>query len=444
MLSREAPAAPLRSAEFAAALERLARFETAPLVAVAVSGGPDSLALALLAEEWVRRRGGAIRALSVDHRLRPESGIEMAQLAGWLSDRGILHEILVWQGEKPRTGIQEAARAVRYRLLAQCCREHGCLHLLTGHHRDDQIETHLLRRAALSGPDGLAAMPAIRELDGCRILRPLLAVPKVRLMATLAARGQPFISDPSNRNPAFARARLRAAGEAGETGEAGSDAGLLLDEIRARGRRRVAREHARDALLARVATVHPAGFAVIETDMLLSAPPDAAAPALGALIWALGGAVYPPRRRAVARLLRVLAGEASGGHTLGGCRFVAWRGRLLVLRELAFAAPPIRLPSGSAVLWDRRFEAAAAPTASPLSLGYLGAAGVVELRRAAAGRRRSLPLPPLVHPILPAFWDENGLVAVPSLGYRRDGGILLPQLSFRPVNSLSAASFAVV
>src|SRR4029077_6374622 len=94
--------------------------------------------------------------------------------AGWLAARGIPHEILVWSGEKPKTGIQEAAREARYRLLADWCRARGCLHLLTAHHRDDQAETHLIRRRAGSGVDGLAGMSAVRELDGCVVLRPLL------------------------------------------------------------------------------------------------------------------------------------------------------------------------------------------------------------------------------------------------------------------------------
>ncbi len=75
---------------------------------------------------------------------------------GWLAARSIRHEILVWDGEKPATRIQEAARTARYRLLGEWCRLQGCLHLLTGHHREDQVETYWLRRDARSGPDGLA------------------------------------------------------------------------------------------------------------------------------------------------------------------------------------------------------------------------------------------------------------------------------------------------
>lgn len=440
MLSPQPAAPPLDAAELGGRLDRLGGFESAPFVAVAVSGGPDSLALTILADRWARSRGGAICALSVDHRLRPESGAELRRLGCWLAARAIRHQILVWDGTKPATGVQQAARAARYRLLARWCREHGCLHLLTAHHREDQAETHLIRRAAHSGSDGLAGMSAVRELDCCRVLRPLLGISKARLIATLAAEGQPYITDPGNFDPAFARGRLRAAA----AGQGAHDLAAMLDMVGVLGRERAAAELVRDGLLARAVSVHPAGFAVLDRAALLAAPPEAGEPALAAIVAMLGGGRYPPRRVRVARLLRVLHGAAAGGHTLGGCRFVAWRGHWLVLRELAAAAGPVRLSPGASLLWDRRF-AVALPAAAPrpMILDYLGRGGIGAVDRCAVGLDRTR-LPRLVQPILPALWDEEGIAAVPDLGYRRDGVMLLPRLVFRPVKSLSDAGFAVV
>src|SRR5271170_2967071 len=203
---------PLALDELATKLDALGGFEARPAIAVAVSGGPDSLALILLAQHWARQRGGQAWALTVDHGLRPESAAETRTVAGWLAARAIPHEILAWAGDKPATAIQEAARDARYRLLAQWCRGHGVLHLLTAHHREDQVETHLIRRRAGSGIDGLAGMSAVRELAECRLVRPLLWVPRARLRALLAQEGQPFLCDPSNLNPRFERARLRLEG----------------------------------------------------------------------------------------------------------------------------------------------------------------------------------------------------------------------------------------
>ena len=222
------------------------------------------------------------------------------------------------------------------------------------------------------------------------------------------------------------------------------DPTAVLDAVGGLGRERASRERARDALLARTVSVHAAGFATLDFAPLLAAPADVAEQALSAIVAMLGGGLYPPRRRRVSRLLRVLAGDADGGYTLAGCRFVLWRSRYLVLRELAAAATPARILPGKRLVWDRRFEVAlSAAAAGPVTLNYLDETGVAELNgRAPVLPRTELPL--LVRPILPALWDEGGIAAVPHLGYRREGVCLLPELVFRPVKSLSDAGFAVV
>src|SRR6185436_2130692 len=182
-----------------------APFETAPTVAVAVSGGRDSLALALLARAWAAGRGGNVIALIVDHGLRAESAGEAATTLGVLRQQGIEGVILCWSGAKPSSAVQEAARAARYRLLREECRRRGVLHLLVAHHADDQAETVAMRAARQSGPDGLAGMSAAVELPEVRLLRPLLGVLRSRLTATLIARGVPWIDDPSNADPRFER-----------------------------------------------------------------------------------------------------------------------------------------------------------------------------------------------------------------------------------------------
>jgi tRNA(Ile)-lysidine synthase len=440
IVTRSPPTAapPLSGAEFAAAIEALGPFETAPFLAVAVSGGADSLALAILADRWARKRGGGICALTVDHRLRPESADEARRLHGWLAAREIRHEVLVWREPKPATGIEAAARRARYRLLAGWCRDRGCLHLLKAHHLADQAETYLIRRRAGSGPDGLAGMSAVRELADCRLLRPLLGVAKARLAALLATERQPSIPDPSNFDPAFERARLRAGGGPGSAGPG-------LEELRSLGAARQARERARDALLARAAILHPAGFGVLDPAPIRAATPAIADRAIAALVTAIGGASYPPRRERIVRLREALAGAGDGpfGRTLGGCRFVAWRGHILLLREAA-AVAPVRLTPGSECVWDRRFRLSLtrdAPVA--YGVGYLQRAGVGELARRMPGLRRQ-SLPPLLHESLPAVWDSAGLAAVPGLGYRRDPIRRLPQIVLRPVNCLAGGPFAVV
>jgi tRNA(Ile)-lysidine synthase len=211
-------AAPVSAAEAATLLDDL---RSAPALVIAVSGGPDSTALLVLAARWraARKHGPALLAVTVDHGLRPESAREaraVKRLAGRL---GVRHRTLRWTGRKPTTAVQEEARRVRYQLLAAAARGAGAPYVLTAHTLDDQAETVLLRMARGSGLAGLGAMARRAllptpsgEADGKGtpvLVRPLLELPKTRLIATLATMGITFVDDPTNRDPRFTRPRLR-------------------------------------------------------------------------------------------------------------------------------------------------------------------------------------------------------------------------------------------
>ncbi|AWN38288.1 tRNA lysidine(34) synthetase TilS [Methylobacterium radiodurans] len=177
---------------------------------LAVSGGPDSTALMHAAAETCDP--ATLRAATVDHALRPEARAEAEAVARQAAALGISHSILTWEpdGPPPRTGIQAAARAARYRLLAAHAAETGAARLLTAHTRDDQAETVLMRLCAGSGPAGLAGMRPVRALGaGLVLARPFLALRKADLVAWCEARGVAYHRDPSNQDDRFARARLR-------------------------------------------------------------------------------------------------------------------------------------------------------------------------------------------------------------------------------------------
>jgi tRNA(Ile)-lysidine synthase len=181
-------------------------------VLLAVSGGPDSTALMHAAATLAP---ADIRVATVDHGLRSGSAAEAAAVARAAGALGLGHAILVWTGPKPAAGLQDAARRARYRLLAAHAETIGAGLILTAHTRDDQAETVLLRLAAGSGLAGLAGMPPERALaPGIRLGRPFLPLPKAVLVAWCEARGIAYARDPSNADPRFARARLRAAASA--------------------------------------------------------------------------------------------------------------------------------------------------------------------------------------------------------------------------------------
>lgn len=197
---------PLTAAEAATLFRPLADQEA---LIVAVSGGPDSVALLALLADWARQGRPRLLAVTVDHGLRPEAAQE-AQMVGRLcSSLGVEHRTKGWPGHKPGTGVQEKARAARYGLLAEEARALGSAAIVTAHTLDDQAETLLMRMAAGSGLAGLSGMAPRSAVHGVVLARPLLGVAKARLVATCQARGLAFVRDPSNDDPRFARIRWR-------------------------------------------------------------------------------------------------------------------------------------------------------------------------------------------------------------------------------------------
>lgn len=183
-----------------------------PAIVLAVSGGPDSIALMWLAARWRRAltRGPRLVAVTVDHGLRAEAAGEARDVKRLARTLDLPHRTMRWTGAKPKSGLPAAARAARYRLLAQAARESGATHILTAHTRDDQAETLLMRLLRGSGIAGLAAMARVTEREGVLLARPLLNVSKSQLIVTLRKAKVGFADDPTNRDTHFTRPRIRA------------------------------------------------------------------------------------------------------------------------------------------------------------------------------------------------------------------------------------------
>jgi tRNA(Ile)-lysidine synthase len=194
------------------AKQLFADWKTARAIVLAVSGGPDSIAMMWLAARWRRAmaQGPRLVAVTIDHGLRTEAAREARDVRRLAATLDLAHRTLRWTGAKPKTGLPAAAREARYRLLAKAARATGATHVLTAHTRDDQAETLLMRMARGSGIAGLAAMARQSERDGVVLGRPLLQIPKPRLVATLKKAGIGFADDPTNRDSSFTRPRFRA------------------------------------------------------------------------------------------------------------------------------------------------------------------------------------------------------------------------------------------
>ncbi len=376
--------------EFAGWMRPLGPFGTQPRLAAGVSGGPHSLALALLTHQWAIEQGGSLLALVVDHGLRADSAEEAARVRDRLNGAGILAQVITLDVARG-SGLQDRARAARLAALLAACAAEKRPWLLLGHHAGDQAETLLARALAGSGAAGLAGMAATRTAAEALILRPLLTTAPERLEASIAAAGLAPERDPSNADTRFLRVRLRAA-----AGQAAQPA--LLEAAGRFARRRALHESAVASRLAAAAMVSPDGFARIDPAALGT---DAVAvEALGTLLRLVGGAVFAPPAAAVAVLL------AQGRGTLAGVWLRPARGGgWVLLREPAAMASPV--PALRGAIWDGRFRLVGEGAAGHW-LGALGREGVA-LRTA---------LPSSLRAALPVIRDAQGrLAAVPGLDY---------------------------
>lgn len=410
----------LDDAAFAACMAPLQPFEDHPLLAIAVSGGADSLALTLLADRWAKRHGGRAVGLTVDHGLRPGSADEAERTGRWLQVRDIEHHTLPWQGEKPKSGLQRRAREARYGLLADWCRKHGCLHLLTAHHRGDQAETVAIRQARQSGPAGLAGIASIREIQGLRLLRPLLGVDKADLIRFLRAQRQPWIEDPTNDDPAFTRNRLR---------KAGLDIRALAKGAESQGVLREANDRRVAETLVHLTVLDPAGFAWIDAEGFAALSEDLAddlaSDLLSRVLITIGGRRYPPRSQSLSRLIETMRNEPAdpapsptsgplASRTLAYCRILRRRNRWLICRE-AISAAPAKLESGRSLLFDDRFLAILRAPIEGLSIAPLDEEQLLSANLLTP-KEKNRKLPAAVKLSLPALYRSETLIAVPHLG----------------------------
>lgn len=424
-------ALPVGDAELQALFAPLASFS---VVILAVSGGADSMAMMHLAARWAAQHPDPRRTLivaSVDHGLRSASRAE----AEWVGERaralGLAHEVLVWEGAKPATGLQEAARAARYELLAMLAHRHsgaGPVAVVTAHNEDDQAETFLMRLARGSGLDGLTGMSEecrIGPQHACRLVRPLLAVSHARLEATLKAHDHAWLEDPSNDSDRFERVRLRKA-------RAHLEALGLTNEMIARSASRL--DRSRRALDATERALHAAAsldlhggmFASFDVRAFAAAPEDVRLRMMGRLVAAFGGQATPARLSKLEALVERMAAAAFSAATVGGTIVSRHAAELRVFREPGRSGlPEVRLYPGESAVWDHRFRVStAAGVEGPVVVRALGGPAFAALRQQLEGAG-SVP-PARAAATLPSFWRHGDLIAVPAfsnVSQGREGGL---------------------
>lgn len=397
-------------------LTQLGPFAPAPHLAVAVSGGSDSMACALLADQWARAHGGRITALTVDHGLRPESRAEAEQVARWMHARNITHHILTPSQHFTHGNLQETARNWRYHALANWCRAHDVLHCLLAHHAGDQRETVALHTQRGDTADGPSGMAATRNYLGVRFLRPLLSLEKSDLINWLG--DTKWIIDPSNSNPRFARVRLRAT----LADQPAEQARLTCLTAEATAQR-LTRDHALAHTAASFVRLHPAGYAEWLHAQWLALPEDIALQLLADILTTIGGTHHRPRRRDSERLAHALRQPSVTRRTLHGCEIAVRKGQLRIAREYARTAAPLTLEGTGECRWDGRFHVRyALPPGESLTLRALGP-------------RHRLPAS------TPSLWHLDECRFIPHITPTAAGTGAAVSIGFAPAKPLAAAPF---
>lgn len=334
---------------FASSMQPFLPFKPNESIAIAVSGGADSMALALLADAWAKQHQITIVALTVDHGLRPESVEEAKQVHSWLSAKGIQHHIITWEGEKPTSNIQAIARKKRYGLLLEWCKTHKVKDLMTAHHLDDQAETVLLRLARGSGVDGLSGILASTIQADIHIIRPLLEVPKETLKAYLNEQGQEWVEDPSNQSDEYARSALR------KVLETYADALLitkrLADTAHHMARVRNYLETQTEEAMRQCVTLHEEGYVTLNTPAFLALHEEIGFRLLSNLLCIISGNTEKTRFSHLETLYyKMQAGEVA---TLHGCKLEPKQDNYRIYREISAIPPQTTFTNG--MLWDNRF-----------------------------------------------------------------------------------------
>ncbi len=364
-------------------------------IAVAVSGGSDSVSLLLLVWEWASLRGKSVLGLTFDHQLRNGSLAEAQWVANLCARLGIDHTILTWEGAKPGTGIQAKARTARYDAMAQFCRNRCINVLLTGHTLDDQAETVAMRQKRTQSPASLAGIWPEREWDGIQLVRPLLKLRRAALRGELESRGQDWLEDPSNENPAFERVRVRS-----QLREADIDAFGRIAETSQTATRSDGAEI--DEWVARHAVFQLPGYFQVNQAAVSGVDSEKLGKYMFSVAYRLSGK-RPKVLTAVRQLGEWLSKPGIGKRTWCGVVFAKQQRHVLVGREMGrIPEAAFLMPETGRTLWDARF-AVRAPVGSSII-----AAGRV------SGRPRLRGVPGFVCDALPAVVLPCGAVHFPT------------------------------
>jgi tRNA(Ile)-lysidine synthase len=372
-------------------------------IAVAVSGGSDSMAVLHLMAGVAAHEGFALHAVTVDHALRAESAAEAAQVARVCAGLGVPHQVLRWEHGTVAGNLMDAARKARYDLMAKWAVAQGVSHIVLGHTADDQAETFLMGLARGAGIDGLVGMRRSWDHGAVQFLRPFLVMPRADLRAYLTRQGVAWIDDPSNQNDRYTRVKARRALKALKPLGISVDRlnEVIVHLLEAQGAVIAATTHAAEQVC-RV----DAGEVIFDRKLWRQEGGEVQRRLLIAALRWISGAGYAPRGSGVFRVLMAI--EQGQDATLAGCRIRVSDTRFRVVREPKAVAGLVCAPGN---LWDRRWQVDG-PFEPVHVVRALGAEGLRQCKSwKDTGHSRDSLL------VSPAVWYNEVLIAAPLAGF---------------------------
>ena len=382
------------------AIEELLAGHLPERLGVAVSGGGDSVALLAALVEFTKKNTMDLHVITVDHGLRPETKHEIALVTDMCARWELPHHVEFWSGWKGQGNLQAAARDARYGLIADWAYGNQITHVALGHTADDQAETFLMRLARGAGVDGLSAMSPRRVQHRITWVRPFLRIERSALRTYLRAARLDWCEDPSNENRDFERIRVRDALTV--LGSLGVQTEALVDVAQNMSRAREALDW-QTFLAAQDATTLMYGAIAIDLHKFRMLPAEIARRLIVHAITWIAKSTYPPRRDAVATVLRAV--RSLSGATLDGCQIAVENDVIWVFRELN-ALEDVTCEVGD--MWDDRWLVTGPeddPDIEVRALGYEQLSDIPDWR--------ALGAPRAALAVTPSVWYDDRMIAAP-------------------------------
>ena len=403
---------------FSDAMHKLNITKSEPL-AVAVSGGADSMSLTILTNKWSEY---PIKALTVDHKLRQESAEEAIQVGRQLKELNIEHHILNIKPDSIKSNIQATARDIRYKLMTDYCIVNNIKYLLVAHNKEDQAETVLIRLMRGSGVNGLCGMENKIHLNNITIIRPLLSINKYKLTQYLKENNVNWVEDPSNKDDKYLRSKIR------KFIQSEQEVDLLVDRLAKTAenmqRSRLYIEDKISEEMQLVTSFRPEGYCVVNIKEFRKLHTESAYRILSALLKAIGGKYYKTRFEKLDNLyINIMQNNKVTPVTLAGCQIYTSGKKnesenLIIIREIADITDkqPI-VADNESVIWDNRFYCTLDNQNGEFYISSIGKEGLKNILSQTKDILKNANLSKKIIYGLPALHNFHRIIAAPHINY---------------------------